>query len=131
MYPEYPANTGTSTLFQGLNNQTGQMVYSFVAPENITSFSNFDVFPFFQYLIDKEEMPNTTYLGTAQFGTETFHTEHGKKVTFTAGGVDFTVQTKGHPPAPVKKSDAILSRRRLTGGGWCCFPAIWALWLWS
>ena len=107
------------------------MVYSFVAPENITSFSNFDVFPFFQYLVDKEEMPNTTYLGTAQFGTETFHTEHNKKVTFTAGGVDFSVQTKGHPPAPVKKSDAILSRRGLTGGGWCCFPAIWALWLWS
>ena len=65
-------------------------------------------------------MPNTTYLGTAQFGTETFHTEHGRKVTFTAGGVNFDVQTKGHPPAPAKKSDAISSRRGLMGER-CCF----------
>ena len=125
-----------STLYQGMNNQTGQMVYSFVAPENRTSFSKLDVFPFFQYLVDKNEMPNTTYLGTAQFGTETFHTVQGKKVTFTATGVNFDVQTKGLPPVlsssetSEKRSDAVSSRTGLMGG-WCWFHAIWAFMLWS
>ena len=132
---DHPANTGTSTLYQGMNNQTGQMVYSFVAPENRTSFTNLDVLPFFQYLVDKEQMPNTTYLGTAQFGTETFHTVGGNKVTFTASGVNFDVQTKGLPPvpeapeSPEKRSDAISSHIGVMGG-WCCVHAIWALLLW-
>lgn len=93
-----------------MDNQPGQEVFSFVAPKNMTSFSQLNVLPLFQYLMDGGKMANSTYLGTAQFGTEAFHTD-GKNVTFEASGIDLTVQTTLVPPAkstatPTKSSTA-------------------------
>ncbi|KAF6227973.1 hypothetical protein HO133_007701 [Letharia lupina] len=71
---------GQNTQVDGMDNQPGQEVFSFVAPKNMTSFSQLNVLPLFQYLMDGGKMANSTYLGTAQFGTEAFHTD-GKNVT--------------------------------------------------
>lgn len=119
-----------STLFEGQNNQTGQRVFSFVAPQNTTSLSQLNILPLFQYLVAGNRMPNSTYLGTAQFGTEAIHTD-GKNVTFAATGIDMAIQAKSVPGA---KSDAV-SLTGLGGFGWCWVllegaMGAWLLWSW-
>ena len=69
----------------------------------MTSFSQFDIFPLFEYLLAYNRMTRSTYLGTAQFGSEAFHS-NGKNVTFEASDIDMTVvttPTKGNA-APTK-----------------------------
>lgn len=97
----------------------------------MTSFSQLNVLPLFQYLVDGNKMPSSTYLGTAQFGTEAFHT-NGKNVTFAASGIALTIKAKSTPPA---KSNA-LSRKGLGEFRWCWIlleSAIgaWMLWSWA
>lgn len=111
-----------STLFVGQNEQVagqgnvpGQEVFSFVAPENMTSFSQLDVFPLFQYLLDGKRMANSTYLGTAQFGSEAFHT-YGNNVTFEASGVDMYINTTAIPPTKTKGSPAKTNGATITTG---------------
>lgn len=86
-------------------------------------------------------MPSSTYLGTAQFGTEAMHT-NGDNVTFEASGVELTIETKsqvasnpsgpaGKPPA---KSNAV-SLKGIQGFTWS-FNLLegaigaWMVWSW-
>ena len=62
----------------------------------MTSIHQLDVAPLFRYLTDTNRLPPSTYLGTAQFGTETFHTD-GKNVTFDAKGLGITIQSLSPP----------------------------------
>jgi Glycosyl hydrolase family 12 len=73
-------------------------VYSWLASSNITSFND-DISPLFTYLTNNNLLPNTTYLGIVQFGTETFHAT--SNVTFSASNYNLTV-VKG-----IKKSSAL------------------------
>ena len=69
----------------------------------MTSFSQLDIFPLFEYLLAYNRITRSTYLGTAQFGSEAFHSD-GKNVTFEASDIDLTVlttPTKGNA-APTK-----------------------------
>jgi xyloglucan-specific endo-beta-1,4-glucanase len=56
-------------------------VFSWLAQTNLTSFHN-DISPLFNYLVDHNLLPTSAYLGSVQFGTETFHAT--SNVTFTA-----------------------------------------------
>ncbi|CAD6591528.1 MAG: hypothetical protein ASARMPREDX12_005204 [Alectoria sarmentosa] len=91
----------------GQNNQPGpgQEVFSFVAPENMTSFSQLNVLPLFQYLVEGNKMDASTYLGTAQFGSEAIHSD-GKNVTFDASNIDLTIQTTTSSVTPSKTNGA-------------------------
>ena len=69
----------------------------------MTSFSQLDIFPLFEYLLAYNRMTRSTYLGTAQFGSEAFHS-NGENVTFEASDIDLSVlttPTKGNA-APTK-----------------------------
>ena len=117
----------------------------------MTSFRQLDIFPLFQYLLDDNKMTNSTYLGTAQFGTEAFHTD-GQNVTFEASDVDLAVVTTPLPPTKTNgpaaktntppgnghtaaaKSNAV-SLRGVEGGerGWGLLEGAigaWMLWSW-
>lgn len=107
-----------STLFVGHNTPVGQQVFSFVAPENMTSLQ-LDVLPLFQYLVDEKKMPASTYLGTAQFGSEAMHTD-GENVTFEASGIDLNILTKSEVKPggkPLSKSGAA-SLKEVQGFAW-------------
>ena len=72
-------------------------------------------------------MADSTYLGTAQFGTEAVHTD-GQNVTFEASGIDMTIVPKG------AKSDA-MSLKGVKEFEWCfglleAAIGAWALWFW-
>ncbi len=69
-----------SSLYTGPNG-AGQTVFSWLAQTNLTSFHN-DISPLFNYLVDHNLLPTSAYLGSVQFGTETFHAT--ANVTFTA-----------------------------------------------
>lgn len=107
-----------STLFEGHNTPQSQQVFSFVAPVNMTSLQ-LDVLPLFQYLVKRKMMPKTTYLGTAQFGSEAMHT-NGENVTFEASGIELEVLTKSEIKAGGKslsKSSAV-SLKLVQGFTW-------------
>ena len=100
------------------------MVFSYVAPMNMSSFSELDVFPLFQYLVNEKKIPDSTYLGTAQFGTEAIHS-NGANVSFEASGIDLTIRPK---TGPSSKSDAVSLK-------WCwglleVAIGAWMLWSW-
>jgi len=78
--PTYQLNGTTFSLYTGPNG-AGQTVFSWLAADNITNFNN-DISPLFNYLVNHNLMPTSTYLGTVQFGTETFHAT--SNVTFKA-----------------------------------------------
>ena len=109
----------------------------------MTSFSQLNVLPLFQYLVDGNRMDSSVYLGTAQFGTEAFHTD-GKNVTFEASGINLTVDTNvissskpnapNAPNAAPKKSSAV-SLKGVEGLKWCLgllegAVGAWILWSW-
>jgi xyloglucan-specific endo-beta-1,4-glucanase len=75
-----------SALYTGPNGN-GQTVFTWLAGSNITTFSK-DISPLFNYLTQHDLLPNTTYLGIVQFGTETFHST--SNVTFSAS--DFSMK---------------------------------------
>jgi xyloglucan-specific endo-beta-1,4-glucanase len=79
-----------SSLYTGPNGN-GQTVFSWLATSNITNF-NFDVSPLLDYLTNHNLLPETTYLGSVQFGTEAFHAT--SNVTFLASNFNLDV-TKG------------------------------------
>ena len=82
----------------------------------MTSIS-LNVLPLFQYLVDGKRMPSSTYLGTAQFGSEAMHT-NGENVTFEASGIDLNIETKAELHAkPPAKSTAV-SLQEVLGFKW-------------
>jgi xyloglucan-specific endo-beta-1,4-glucanase len=95
--PTYKLNGTTFSLYTGPNG-AGQTVFSWLAADNITSFHN-DISPLFNYLVDHNLMPTSTYLGTVQFGTETFHAT--SNVTFSASNFGLDIE-KG-----IKTSNAL------------------------
>jgi len=78
-------------LYQGPNGN-GQFVYSWVASSNITNFDK-DISPLLHYLSQNNLIPNSTYLGIVQFGTETFHAT--SNVTFSAQDFSLKVAKSG------------------------------------
>jgi len=82
------------TLYTGLNSN-GQQVYSWLAASNITYFDE-DVSPLIHYLWRHGMISENVYLGSLQFGTETFHA--GSNVTFSAQDTVLTVAS-GTPEA--------------------------------
>ena len=78
-----------------------------------------DVLPLFQYLVKEKMMPSSTYLGTAQFGSEAMHT-NGENVTFEASGIDLRIFTKSEVKPdgkPLSKSSAV-SLKEVQGFTW-------------
>lgn len=88
--PTHQLNGTTFSLYTGPNGN-GQTVFSWLATSNITNF-NFDVSPLLDYLTSHNLLPETTYLGSVQFGTEAFHAT--SNVTFSASNFNLDV-TKG------------------------------------
>jgi len=82
----YDLNGTQFSLYTGPNGN-GQTVFTWLAGSNITTF-NKDISPLFGYLTEHNFLPNTTYLGIVQFGTETFHAT--SNVTFSA--TDFNMK---------------------------------------
>ena len=74
----------------------------------MTSIHQLDVAPLFRYLTDTNRLPPSTYLGTAQFGTETFHTD-GKSVTFDAKGLGLMMIQA--PTSPLTEESGIPEMR--------------------
>jgi xyloglucan-specific endo-beta-1,4-glucanase len=97
-----------SKLYSGANS-AGQTVYSWLAASNITSF-NANVAPLIHALWQKNFIPQSIYLGTFQFGTETFHATDN--VTFSASdyyfnilqGTPITIAVSPAPQLGVSKS---------------------------
>jgi hypothetical protein len=69
----------TSTLYSGTNGN-GQTVFSWVTNDTITSF-NADIAPLILFFPQYGYIPSDVYLGTIQFGTETFFAS--SKINFT------------------------------------------------
>jgi len=90
-----------STLYSGANNN-GQFVYSWLAPDNITTFDK-DISPLLHYLWQHKKISESNYLGIVQFGTETFHAS--SNVTFSAQDFNLTVAS-GKPLVDSKATAA-------------------------
>lgn len=87
-------------------NKNGQYVYSWFAPENIDSFDA-DISPLLHYLWRNDYLDDTDYLGTVQFGTETFHSV--SNVTFSARNFSMSVEPgkpKETPTTPDEPSES-------------------------
>lgn len=76
-----------SFLFQG-NNTQNQTVYSWLPETNLTTIDA-DYSPLVHYLWQNSFMPKDLYLGTLQFGTESFHATN--EVLFRAGNYTFNL----------------------------------------
>lgn len=85
-----------STLSHGLNG-VNQSVYSWLPSSNLTSIDA-DVSPLIHYLWRKEYIPNSTYLGLVQWGSEAVHSAQGHNVTFLAESISIAVEV-GMPKA--------------------------------
>lgn len=79
----------SSKLYTGTN-YNGQVVHTWVANRTLTSF-NMDVAPLFGFLAYKGLLPIEVYLGTVQFGTETFST--AKQVNFSVTAFEASLLT--------------------------------------
>jgi xyloglucan-specific endo-beta-1,4-glucanase len=79
------ADLGPSNLYIGTNDN-GQMVFSWLGPSNLTSFSG-DISSLVRRVARYGGPATSDYLGMVQFGSESFHTTNGANVTFTAKSV--------------------------------------------
>ncbi|KAG8531809.1 uncharacterized protein KY384_003445 [Bacidia gigantensis] len=110
--PTFDLSGTTFSLFMGPN-QSNQTVFTWLASSNLTSLApGHDFSPLLRYLYQHDLLPASTYLGTYQVGTETYHAT--KKVVFAAEAIQMGVGRKGgtSAPAPVggseqKKSDGV------------------------
>lgn len=81
-----------SRLFTG-NNSNGQIVHSWVANKTLTTF-DMDFAPLLGFLSARNMVPTDVYLGTVQFGTETFSAS--SQVNFTVTSYEASMRsTKG------------------------------------
>lgn len=74
--------TFPSTLSTG-NNSNGQIVHSWIANKTLTAF-DMDFAPLLYFLSDQGMVPADVYLGTVQFGTETFAASSEVNFTVTS-----------------------------------------------
>lgn len=79
----------SSTLYMG-QNSNGQYVYSWLAPGNIYDF-NEDISLLLHYLWRHKYIDESNFLGTVQFGTETFHST--SNVTFSTQNFNLSVHS--------------------------------------
>ena len=78
-----------STLYNGTNSN-GQKVFSWVSNTNLTSL-NEDISPLIYFLPHHGLVPFDTYLGTIDFGSETFFAS--QEVNFTVSHFSASLQT--------------------------------------
>ncbi len=69
-------------------NGNGQYVYSWLASSTIENFDE-DISPLIAYLWKQKYISESIYLGTVQFGSETFHAD--ANVTFSVQDFSITV----------------------------------------
>jgi len=87
------ANT-TFTLWSG-KNVHGGMTFSWLAPvDTLLEYIDADYSPLLHYLWEANMLPDSVYLGSLQFGSETFYSG-GLNVTFEASGYEFEVLKAG------------------------------------
>lgn len=87
----------TFTLWSG-KSSNGRTTFSWLAPvDTFLEYMDADYSPLLQYLWQENMLPGNVYLGSLQFGSETFYSE-ALNVTFEANGYDFEVLTGVQPP---------------------------------
>lgn len=92
--PTFSLNSSSFILYSGANDN-GQFVYSWWSPVNLSNF-NQDISPLLHFLWRHDYISESNYLGTVQFGTETFHST--SNVTFSAR--DYRLNVAAGQPAP-------------------------------
>lgn len=108
-----------SFLYHG-NNTQGQTVFSWLPENNLTHTSG-DFSPLVHYLWQFNFMPQNVYLGTIQFGTETFHAT--SEVLFSAGNYSLSISQDENlrvpqleAPKPVKVPNQVPTMSRFESG---------------
>ena len=107
---EFPIANTTFTLWTGESPQGGT-TFSWLAPaDTLLEYMDADYSPLLHYLWQENMLPSSVYLGSLQFGSETFYSG-GLNVTFEASGYDFEVLKTGPQPLPPlqipKSNDAV------------------------
>ncbi|WPA98044.1 uncharacterized protein RHO25_002655 [Cercospora beticola] len=82
------------TLYNGTNSR-GQLVYSWVADQTSPTF-DLDFAPLLNYLQRREGIPEDVYVGTVQFGSETFYSD--SPMNFSVSSFEAEVE-RGTPAA--------------------------------
>ncbi|KEF58945.1 uncharacterized protein A1O9_03788 [Exophiala aquamarina CBS 119918] len=116
---QYIVNGTRFFLYHG-NNTQGQTVCSWLPENNLTHTSG-DFSPLVHYLWQFNFMPQNIYLGTIQFGTETFHAT--SEVSFSAGNYSLSIShdenlqvPKLEAPKLVKIPDQVPTMARFESG---------------
>lgn len=91
-----------SKLYSGPNGM-GQYVYSWLSTGNVTDF-NEDISPLLHFLSDYNIIPSDNYLGSVQYGSETFHST--ANITFSTSNFNLSV-SQGTPLSLAPGSSSI------------------------
>ncbi|KAL9100850.1 MAG: hypothetical protein Q9163_003816 [Psora crenata] len=122
----------TFSLFVGPN-QSNQTVYTWLADKNLTSLSaGTDFSPLLRYLYRNDLLPASTFLGTLQVGSETYHAQ--RKVQFQIMDLNMTVgrNTSVNPAGSDNgqsgtRSDAPSGKTSSGSMALCVWTGIWLI----